>query len=170
MRSTMACWKRVREIVLRRDWFRCQICGDRPGDPHTKLQVHHILERARGGSHDPGNLVTLCDLCHAVAHEHMGPAMRPRMLRELCAKWVRPAHDGHATVKGAPRRVFQRSRRGSRGARQIHRGHPGGRGFEASVPSESMGAGCRAARPGRFLEAEVGTGPLTCRARMVPSR
>lgn len=93
VRSTMACWKRVREIVLRRDWFRCQICGDRPGDPHTKLQVHHILERARGGSHDPGNLVTLCDLCHAVAHEHMGPAWCGLARKQTGARPARSAVD-----------------------------------------------------------------------------
>jgi len=70
----MPSWTTQRRKTLRRDNFQCQICGDTLTSPHTKLQVHHIIPRAEGGTDELDNLVTLCDLCHAVCHWHMGPA------------------------------------------------------------------------------------------------
>lgn len=57
-----------------RDKYQCQICGDTFTSPYTQLQVHHIVPRSEGGTNDLDNLVTLCDLCHAICHWHMGPA------------------------------------------------------------------------------------------------
>ena len=59
-------WRKLACLVKRRDHFQCQVCGDRQGDPHGFLHVHHILSRAAGGGDSPENLITLCDLCHAV--------------------------------------------------------------------------------------------------------
>jgi len=42
---------------------RCRNCGK----PHD-LHVHHIVERAHGGSNDPENLITLCRTCHSSVH------------------------------------------------------------------------------------------------------
>lgn len=42
--------------------------------PFGRLEVHHIIYRCNGGSGELENLVTICDLCHAVIHDHMGPA------------------------------------------------------------------------------------------------
>jgi 5-methylcytosine-specific restriction endonuclease McrA len=53
-------------MVKKRDGLQCQICGDRVGDPHCILHAHHIRPRAQGGHDVPENVITLCDLCHAV--------------------------------------------------------------------------------------------------------
>ncbi len=49
----------VREKVLIRDHYSCQICNK-----DTNLHVHHKIKRKNGGSHDPNNLITLCGSCH----------------------------------------------------------------------------------------------------------
>ena len=48
-----------RDAVVARDGFACRACG-RP----TRGQVHHVLDRALGGSDGGANLVTLCGRCH----------------------------------------------------------------------------------------------------------
>lgn len=59
-------WRKLRCQTRRRDQNQCQICGDRPGDPYCELQVHHRVPRSQGGPDTLENLITLCDLCHAV--------------------------------------------------------------------------------------------------------
>ncbi len=59
-------WKRLARFVKRRDGLQCQICGDRKGDPYCELHAHHVVSRSTGGPDVPVNLITLCDLCHAV--------------------------------------------------------------------------------------------------------
>jgi 5-methylcytosine-specific restriction endonuclease McrA len=49
--------------ILRRDGWRCQLCGRR-----KDLQVHHIEFRSRLGSDCEGNLITLCAQCHQMMH------------------------------------------------------------------------------------------------------
>ncbi|MFO7610714.1 MAG: HNH endonuclease, partial [Candidatus Krumholzibacteriia bacterium] len=57
---------RVRREVMARDRHRCQA----PGCGRTRfLEVHHKTPRARGGTHEPANLVTLCAPCHRLWHE-----------------------------------------------------------------------------------------------------
>jgi hypothetical protein len=56
----------VRRAVLRRDHHRCRV----PGCSHaTFVDIHHVVARADGGSHDPSNLVTLCGAHHRALHE-----------------------------------------------------------------------------------------------------
>jgi hypothetical protein len=64
----------VRRFVLWRDMGQCSIegCSSR-----YRLQPHHILERHRGGGHDPTNLVTLCWFHHHVAIHQLGYAIDP---------------------------------------------------------------------------------------------
>jgi 5-methylcytosine-specific restriction endonuclease McrA len=63
----------VRREVLQRDRHRCQ----GPGCANTRfLEIHHIIPRVQGGSHDPDNLVTLCSACHR--HLHTGGASLAR--------------------------------------------------------------------------------------------
>ncbi len=57
---------RTRAAVLARDRHRCAT----PGCRATRfLEVHHVIPRARGGSNDAANLVTLCSRCHGFAHD-----------------------------------------------------------------------------------------------------
>lgn len=54
-----------REAVLHRDKYSCQVCGKK----NTRLEVHHIIFRSRGGSDDETNLITLCEECHKGVHK-----------------------------------------------------------------------------------------------------
>ena len=56
----------VREYVLFRDKHTCQHCKGKSKD--KILNVHHIESRKTGGDR-PGNLITLCETCHAAYHE-----------------------------------------------------------------------------------------------------
>src|SRR3954466_13434373 len=53
----------VRLSVLRRDGWRCQLCGNM-----QNLQVHHQVFRSHGGNGSEQNLITLCCNCHSRVH------------------------------------------------------------------------------------------------------
>ena len=70
----MASLRTHKKWVRIRDYRQCQICGEILPVPFGRLEVHHIIYHCNKGSDEIENLVTLCDLCHAVIHDHMGPA------------------------------------------------------------------------------------------------
>ena len=53
----------VRYSVLKRDNYRCRICGSCAGDG-VKLHVDHIIPVSKGGLTKEDNLQTLCDRCN----------------------------------------------------------------------------------------------------------
>lgn len=53
-----------REHALHRDGYTCQVCKKNK----CRLEVHHILERCKGGSDEVDNLITLCETCHRKVH------------------------------------------------------------------------------------------------------
>ena len=53
----------VRKEVYRRDHYRCAIC-----DSAQYIQIHHAVPRSQGGNDTLHNLITLCGVCHGVAH------------------------------------------------------------------------------------------------------
>lgn len=53
----------LRYEVLKRDKFRCQICGASQSDG-VKLHVDHIMPVSKGGKTEMKNLRTLCDMCN----------------------------------------------------------------------------------------------------------
>lgn len=53
----------LRYDVLKRDHFRCQICGASQTDG-VKLHVDHIVPVSKGGKTELSNLRTLCDMCN----------------------------------------------------------------------------------------------------------
>lgn len=55
--------KAMRRMVYRRDCYECALCGDR-----RNLTVHHIVKRSQGGPETEMNLITLCPICHGLAH------------------------------------------------------------------------------------------------------
>ena len=57
----------AREYVLARDGHCCTKC--KKGHEKAKLEVHHIVPRASGGTDSPDNLITLCHECHMKAHQ-----------------------------------------------------------------------------------------------------
>lgn len=63
----------VRVEVLERDNFRCRCCDWSPSrrkdeDPRTLLELHHIKYHVEGGSNEPDNLITLCNIHHDDVH------------------------------------------------------------------------------------------------------
>ena len=62
--------------VLRRDKFRCKVCGELGTKENGGLGVHHkggIPESKwlakKGHSNDPNNIVAICNNCHDNVHE-----------------------------------------------------------------------------------------------------
>lgn len=53
----------IRYDVLKRDGFKCQICGASAQDGAT-LHVDHIIPVSKGGKTEMSNLQTLCDRCN----------------------------------------------------------------------------------------------------------
>lgn len=64
LRLEMADYQALREEVLRRDRWTCQLCGSR-----QNLEVHHLEPRGRSGPDTMENLLTLCAACHRRQHE-----------------------------------------------------------------------------------------------------
>lgn len=55
----------LRFKVLRRDYFRCVLCGDNPPkNSDCVLHVDHIQPWSKGGKTEEGNLRTLCAVCN----------------------------------------------------------------------------------------------------------
>ncbi|MET8382483.1 HNH endonuclease [Streptosporangium canum] len=52
-------WKKRKRIALKRDNYRCYLCG-RIGAG----EVDHVLSVAKGGTHDVSNLRAICSVCH----------------------------------------------------------------------------------------------------------
>ena len=67
--------------MFERDGYRCQQCGKA-----GRLEAHHVLHLASGGSNDLDNLRTLCRGCHIAVHKPTptaGQAEWERMVKEL---------------------------------------------------------------------------------------
>jgi HNH endonuclease len=78
--------------VLDAAGFTCQYCGRRP--PAIELEVDHVHPRARGGSHDPANLVAACKDCNRGKHARplRGSPFRT-VLAQLLRSRRRPVND-----------------------------------------------------------------------------
>ena len=57
-------YERLRWQVLRRDGWRCQLCG-----AMSNLEVHHKQFRSQSGNDSEENLITVCCTCHANADQ-----------------------------------------------------------------------------------------------------
>jgi len=56
---------RMRFLVMRRDSFKCQLCGATPAlMPGTMLVIDHLVPWTAGGETVMGNLQTLCEQCN----------------------------------------------------------------------------------------------------------
>lgn len=54
---------KLRYSILKRDGFRCKICGRTAADG-VKLHIDHIIPVSKGGESTPDNLRTLCETCN----------------------------------------------------------------------------------------------------------
>lgn len=60
-----AFWSKIRAEILARDNNECQLCGASKSD--SRLCIHHILKRKKGGKEFFDNLITVCQSCHTRA-------------------------------------------------------------------------------------------------------
>jgi 5-methylcytosine-specific restriction endonuclease McrA len=67
VRLDPAAYENLRQQVLRRDGWRCQVCGTL-----SNLEVHHKEFRSQSGDDSEENLITLCADCHARIHNRTG--------------------------------------------------------------------------------------------------
>lgn len=63
-------WSRIRASYAKEHPF-CELCFEK-GIIVPVQEVHHKLPLAEGGSHDRGNLMSLCKSCHAKLHAERG--------------------------------------------------------------------------------------------------
>lgn len=60
----------LREMVLRRDGFKCMECGaDGIKDLSLRFDIHHIISPQNGGVNHIDNLIALCKECHIKRHK-----------------------------------------------------------------------------------------------------
>jgi len=56
-------YETLRQQVLRRDGWKCQLCGTM-----SNLEVHHKQFRSHSGDDSEENLIAVCAACHAALH------------------------------------------------------------------------------------------------------
>ncbi|MFH1323433.1 MAG: HNH endonuclease [Methanobacteriota archaeon] len=62
---------KVRMSILKRDKYRCRICGRSPSNHEDiELHVHHITPFGQHGVTREDNLITLCHTCHKGLEPH----------------------------------------------------------------------------------------------------
>jgi 5-methylcytosine-specific restriction endonuclease McrA len=57
-------YAKLRGETLRRDGWKCQLCGGM-----QNVEVHHKKFRSQSGEDAEENLITLCHSCHTSIHE-----------------------------------------------------------------------------------------------------
>ncbi|EMG27527.1 HNH endonuclease [Listeria fleischmannii] len=78
-------WRKVREIVLKRDYYLCQVCK-REGRIIEGKTVHHIIELREDESlaYELSNLETVCDACHNRLHpERNGSQPKKKLSKDV---------------------------------------------------------------------------------------
>ena len=83
-RATTTVTPRIREQVFARDHHRCTAPGCRSA---RNLEIHHIIEQARGGTHELSNLCLLCSGHHAALHAGL-LTIQGRAPYELELRWT----------------------------------------------------------------------------------
>ena len=66
--GTLVAWENMKAYAKYRDGYKCRACGRSKHKDGVKLEVHHIIRKADGGTDVPENVVTLCEDCHKDHH------------------------------------------------------------------------------------------------------
>jgi hypothetical protein len=86
---------RIRRLVVRRAHGRCEATSCRAA---KYLEIHHVIHRADGGTHDPSLLILLCSAHHAAIHlgtlSVSGTAPDRLEFRRRSATWPAPSVRG----------------------------------------------------------------------------
>lgn len=72
-------WRRIRELVLKRDGYQCQPCK-KGGRVTLAIEVDHITPICEGGSDAMGNLQGICGECHQVKSLAEAARAKARMM------------------------------------------------------------------------------------------
>lgn len=86
---TASSWPQIRQAVLARDHRSCRMCGGTRSS--SDLDVHHLIPRSAGGQDELGNLITLCDGCHATRHPNLHASLARRTIERWgirLARWL----------------------------------------------------------------------------------
>lgn len=98
----------IRDSVLKRDNYRCVICGAYADT------VHHIIERSiatKDIRDTDKNLITLCFLCHRKVHDGKFKDIKKRFIiylnkkyqytydEQIYNRWVEPGELNETTIK-----------------------------------------------------------------------
>ena len=67
--GVLAGWENLKAYAKYRDGYKCRACGKSKHKDGVRLEVHHIIRRADGGTDVPENVVTLCEECHEAHHK-----------------------------------------------------------------------------------------------------
>jgi hypothetical protein len=68
--------KKLRMKTLKRDAYRCRVCGRSPSNNvDIELHVHHIFPWGKGGLTEEENLISLCATCHDGLEPHFEIAL-----------------------------------------------------------------------------------------------
>ena len=61
----------LRNEILERNGYTCQLCGNGPGDPDpfnagrkVRLHIDHVIPKSQGGTDKKENLRALCSICN----------------------------------------------------------------------------------------------------------
>ena len=98
--GTLANWENLKAYAKYRDGYKCRACGKSKHKDGAKLEVHHIIRKADGGTDVPENVVTLCEDCHKAHHrgerklkfrrppQHKGEAHMNAMRKQIEAIFI----------------------------------------------------------------------------------
>ena len=108
-RATQDIAPKTRREVWHRDGGKCQIPGCRSA---RFLEVHHIVARSDGGSHDATNLTVLCDGHHTALHRQkiVIAGAAPNIDVRFVNQPADPQRAMHATTRHATAKIDSRSR------------------------------------------------------------
>ncbi|HEX7700091.1 MAG TPA: HNH endonuclease [Kofleriaceae bacterium] len=108
-RATQDIAPKTRREVWHRDGGKCQIPGCRSA---RFLEVHHIIARSDGGSHDATNLTVLCDGHHTALHHEkiVITGAAPKLEVRFVNQPADPPRETHATARHTTPRIDSRSR------------------------------------------------------------
>lgn len=99
---------RQRFLILRRDGFTCQYCGQKP--PSVKLEVDHIEPKSKGGGDEDENLITACFECNRGKHVLSVVPQTPRPgyqdARFLCDLLITPDNEEGALIDSVKWRMI----------------------------------------------------------------
>ena len=89
-------WKQKRLSILKRDDFRCRICG-KEESLDTHLNVHHryYLFTKKAWEYDDNALITLCRHCHILVHKSVPPLIYLERNGKLESIKFTPCHRCH---------------------------------------------------------------------------